>query len=173
MKKLVGLVAVVAIIGAMLLPGTPASAAQAGKLAAACQVTLAWPGSGSTTCGDGKLPDEGLAVGVLAPSYVCLPSCDFVASVDSYSEECFAGEPPLLGNANGTFFLNGNPAADYDWVRVGADAVVTLNEVGPSQTPTGGGTAMFVPEPPLGTCAAPNPAMVAHVSGEVTGAQAP
>ncbi|HEY7873804.1 MAG TPA: hypothetical protein VIG64_01650 [Actinomycetota bacterium] len=173
MKKLIGLIAVTAIVGAMLVPATSASAAQAGKLAAACQVTLTWPGSGSTSCGRGKLPAEGLAVGVLAPSHVCVPSCGFEASVDSYSEECFAGEPPLLGEASGTFFLNGSPASDYDWVRVGGTAVVTLNPVGPSETPTGGGTAAFVPEPPLGTCAAPNPAMVAHVAGEVTGAEVP
>jgi hypothetical protein len=164
MKKLVGLVAVVAIIGAMLLPGTPASAAKVGAAVGQCEVTLAWPGSG------GANPCTGVAAGGVFLDHVCVPLCNFSASVAGYGEECFAGEPPLLGNANGTLFLDGTPVGSYEWLRVGLVAVLTVDPDG-SGTEAGAGVAAFVPQPPLGACNAPNPAMKAEVVGAVLAVQ--
>jgi hypothetical protein len=177
MKKLVGLVAVVAILGAMLLPTTQASAATAGAAVGACQITLQWPETGPSSdpegCGAG-LPGEGSAVGALLPGGpVCLPLCTFHASVPYYLEDCILTLPPLLGEAAGQLFLNGEPVADYTWQRVGLVAVITVDPTGEGPpVDHGAGVAAFVPEPPLGACNNPVQ-MKAHVAGAVFAVQAP
>ncbi|HEY7873803.1 MAG TPA: hypothetical protein VIG64_01645 [Actinomycetota bacterium] len=168
MKKLIGLIALTAIVGAMLVPATSASAAKVGAAAGECQVTLAWPGSGGA--GD----CTGLAVGGVFLDHPCLPTCVFTATVESYGEECFAGEPPLLGDATGELKLDGTTVGRYNWLRVGLVAVLTVNPEGdPSVNgaEAGAGVAAFVPQPPLGACNAPNPAMKALVVGAVVAAQ--
>jgi hypothetical protein len=168
MKKLIGLVALTAIVGAMLIPGTPASAeTKAGAAAGTCSVTLAWPGSGSAdSC-------KGTAVGAVVPGGPTCVACPFEATVASYSEDCFAQEPPLLGEASGTLSLDGQAVADYDWLRVGLVAVLTLDPTGDGTVDDGAGVAAFVPLPPLGACNDPNEAMTAQVTGVVFAAQAP
>ena len=176
MKKLIGLIAVVAIAGAMVAPATNASAAAVGGAVGACQANLPqWPSPGGSApdCSTGDLPVEGLAVGGLLPGTVCTPTCTFAASVQNYSEPCFLNEPPLLGNANGELKLNGGVVAEYQWVRVGLTAVVVVNPSGSSTVDAGAGVAAFLPDPRgLGTCANPLP-LKAHVLGAVFAAQAP
>jgi len=171
MKKLFATVAVIAIAGAMLVPASTASAQQAGAAAGVCEVFLGeWPAPPNSSAG----PCEGDAVGAVLPDGpLCVPLCDFSASVDSYTEDCFLGEPPLLGEARGTLSLNGTPVADYDWLRVGVVAGLVLNETGSSTTPSGAGVAGFVPHAhamPLGTCETHLP-LRATVVGLVAAAQ--
>jgi hypothetical protein len=179
MKKMLGILAACAVISALLLPAAPASAANAGAAVGACQVNLpVWPGGGSSNCGTG-LPGEGSAVGAFLPGGpVCQPTCQFNATVESYSELCVSAEPPLTGNASGVLSvteeapvvgLGGTVSAHYRWVRVGLVAVVVFD--GPSGT-NGGGVAAFLPDPRGGlpTCDAPGP-LSAHVVGLALAAQ--
>ena len=165
MKKLISLVAACLVAGALVVPAPSASAASGGPgpIGSAhfrCQVTFQFPGSGATSCGAGVLPGEGTATGAFVPAPVCIPLCPFSASVDSYGETCIGGEPPLAGTAVGTGHI-GTFDHDFVWTRVGRDAVITSADGSLS------GHASFTPVPPVGTCANPNPAMVAHVAGFV------
>lgn len=164
MKRIIVVLAVIGMLAAALLPASPAQAQTAGVGLAGCQVNLAvWPGSGSNDpCGAGSLPTDGKVTGVIIDNGTplsCLPSCSFEASVDSYGEECFQNEPPLIGDAAGTMDINGGQLTpSYEWARVGLTAVIT------TAGPTGAGVAAFLPVPPLPTCAAPG-ALTAHVIG--------
>jgi hypothetical protein len=171
MKKIISTVAVIAIAGAMLMPASSASAQQAGAAAGTCTVDLpewpAPPNSSSPDC-------VGIAVGAVLPNGpTCAVPCEFRASVPSYTETCFLDEPPLIGQASGTLSLDGTAVADYEWLRVGLVAVVTLNETGSGSTPTGAGVAAFAPhahEDTLGTCENHLP-LTATVAGAVFAAQ--
>ena len=161
MKKLISLAAAALVAGALVLPAPAASAAldgHTGSAVAACQVTLSFPGRGSTICGSGALSIEGHAYGAFVPTPVCGP-CNFSADVADYEETCVLS-PLLMGTANGTLHI-GSIDHDFEWLRVGSQAVI--------ESADGSllGTAAFVPVPPLGTCANPNPAMTAHVVGAV------
>ncbi|HEY7873802.1 MAG TPA: hypothetical protein VIG64_01640 [Actinomycetota bacterium] len=175
MKKSIGLIALTAVVGAMLVPATSASAAKVGAGVGECRVTLAWPGSGGA--GD----CTGLAVGGVFLDHLCLPTCALAASVDSYSNICIGGLPPLIGEARGTLSLDGSHIGSYHWVRVGAIAVITVDPADPSAVETAGsstvdtgaGVAAFLPLPPFGTCANPNPAMSVEIAGAVFAVQVP
>lgn len=146
MKKVFSLLAATAIVGALLVPALPATAAPFAG-AATCSVTLStWP-----TPAGGNADCSGTAAGAFLPTGpVCTPTCGFRAHVDAYAEPCVAGEPPLTGTAEGDLYVNPGSGevhvSAYAWVRVGVVAVLVLDG--------GAGVAAFAPLPPLPTCAA-------------------
>lgn len=156
-KTLVPLLLVVAILGAFVLPATSASAAPFAGVGQ-CAVNLPqWP----TTAPQGAPDCVGIAVGagVFGGSPTPCAGCEFRATVAQYSEPCVAGEPPLVGFANGRLSAGGNDVGGYNWIRVGLTAVLV-----PLAPGTTVGVAAFAPLPPLGTCANPLP-LTANVIG--------
>jgi hypothetical protein len=163
-KRIMSLLALALVAGALVIPASPAQASFVG--AAHCQVQLgSWPNGagGSADCNS----TLGLVVGVKTdPPQACVPAaapCTFNAHVNSYSEPCPVPNlplvPPLVGFANGTLNVNGQQVGTFNWVRVGLTAVIV---------PTGGGSsagvAAFVPQPPFGNCQASLP-LTAQVVG--------
>jgi hypothetical protein len=147
MRRKLALVACIALV-ALAVPSAPAGAA--GAVVGQCSVTInPWPGVGSNA------PCVGSAFGAFqagAANVICSP-CSLNASIDNYAEECFTGEPPLIGDAAGTLTISNGAreiTPSYEWTRVGAVAVFTL--AGPS----GAGLAAFVPvDTTIPSCAAP------------------
>jgi hypothetical protein len=155
MKLKVALLTCIALL-AVAVPSAPAGAA--GAFVGQCSVTInPWPGVGSNP------PCVGSAFGTFqagGSAVICSP-CSLNASIDNYAEECFTGEPPLIGDAAGTLTISNGANSitpSYEWTRVGAVAVFTL--AGPS----GAGLAAFVPvDTTIPTCAVPGQLDVAIV----------
>lgn len=149
------------ILGLLLtcvcIVAVPSPASAATEATARCEAVFpvwpGWPGN-PATCGAGRLPLDGWVFGIApfsAPG-VCLTGCSFEADFDSYSDTCVTSFPPPVGSGNGTILVNGSAVAGFQMLRVGlATIFVPLGE----GTFIGVGT--FVPEPPIGTCAAPMP----------------
>ena len=160
MKKIMTLLAATALVGSALFATAGAATAKedgspaVGAAIIACQAHLpAWPTLGSSgTCTN----TAAVGVGLHGTTPATITSIN--ASFD-YSEPCFLGEPPLLGNASGTATLGssaGPISVTFDWVRVGLTAVVVTsgpNAGGHDHGGAGAGVAAFAPLPPLGTCA--------------------
>jgi hypothetical protein len=162
LKKIMTLLAATALVGSALFASAGVASASApeeaspaaGAAIIACQANLpSWPSSGSSgTCTNTAAAGVGLHG--TTPATITSINASF-----SYSEPCFAGEPPLLGNASGTATLGssaGPITVSFDWVRLGLTAVVVTSGPTAGGHPHGGagaGVAAFAPLPPLGTCA--------------------
>jgi len=154
-------VTAVLMCSVVILSGLTATASPAGvqpfvSARFSCTTTLAvWPGSGSATC-----RGEITGVGILRGSPVaCVLACDFLAAIDSYGETCVGNGPPVVGSYEGEMFVNGVSIGTFNWVRVGT----TLHFVLPG---TVRGEGVFIPAPPIPTCAAPGPVTV-NIHGRI------
>lgn len=176
-KKLIAITA--AAVAIVPLNISPASASTTGGFVFECTAVLPeFPSpSGNGTCGSnapvGNTAVPATAAGTVAgtttggDAYVVVAAGanNFSASF-SYAEGCVANEPPVLGTASGTATVTGltgvkggapttaTATLDFEWVRVGATAVVTftggtLNFGDDTATPlvlqSAAGTAVFAP----------------------------
>lgn len=162
-KKIAALAIFGLLAAAIALPASPAHAAPFAG-AALCTTDLPeWPASAPQSAPDCVGTSVGAGLGV-----VCLPTCAFRATVEQYDEQCTLNEPPLIGTANGTMYVDPGSGevevGDYNWTRVGVAALVL-----PVSGATVAGVAAFVPSIPLGTCAAPARPFHVTVAGVAVG----
>lgn len=167
-KKLIALVTAVVAIVPFTGVGT-ANAAVAGTLAFQCKAELsAFPtAAGSGRC-RGTVGPAGITAGVAFGTsttgpFVITGAGSFEASF-TYSEGCVAGEPPLIGAAQGTATISGMTAVNngspttasgtisFSWQRVGVTAAIVINggtisfgDGASANIGTSAGTAAFVP----------------------------
>ncbi len=189
-RRGVWLIAATLAVVAILSP-SPAAAAT-GSITFHCTAHLpAWPtAAGWGECNDGTTPAFGFVnlAGADSGAWAVQGVGAFHAEFD-YQAACIANEPPLAGTAHGVATVEDVPAvhrgvvttadvhANFDWTRVGADAVIVVTawsieffHGGTAGGSTGAGTATFVPRiEPDNFCPVGGP-LEALVQGEVTAA---
>ncbi|HEX2195472.1 MAG TPA: hypothetical protein VHJ76_00990 [Actinomycetota bacterium] len=147
MKKLIAIAAVVAALTP--LTAGPASAQVSGNVAFNCTAKLsAFPSvSGSGRCEGGArigASGWGCVAGFRTPPVppdfylICGRGLNTFSATFTYNEQCVAGEPPVVGSAEGTATIsdllavyNGtvttaNATLDFIWTRAGATAAIQI-----------------------------------------------
>ena len=169
MNRLSMLLVVVVVGAGVLLPAVPAQAGYSGVFECDTIYNGPWPGSG------GSNPCSGFTVGAMTnptdtcgtlsasapPVFVRFDGCSFEMSI-SYNDPCIGILPPPLGTFSGQINVDGGrQSASYNALRVGLK--VLFVPIAPGRVL---GEAVWIPHPPLPTCAAPGPLWVTMV-GEV------
>lgn len=169
-RKLVALILMGLLIGAVFVPAT----AQAGTAvgAVSCKTdAFTWPGAGGGFSCTGNAFGVDASAGANCVVGAGTAGCAFRADVATYSELCGVDPnvPPVAGFATGSLHLdhdnNGTLEAHgtFNWVRVGLTAV--LLPLGADSV----GVAAFVPHTStpgvVPTCNAPDTGFTADVAG--------
>lgn len=161
-----------ALVAALVVPvalPAPAFASVVGSIAFHCTAKLpSWPSPASSgVCNSDATPAVGYAslsgIDDTGQPYIVKGNGAFAATFD-YSSSCVAGEPSVIGTAQGVGTVYGvrafhlgqlttaNVHGWFQWTRFGGDAVITITrwEVdfangGSAQGSIGSGDASFVP----------------------------
>lgn len=137
-KKLASILVLGLLATAVVLPAAPAQASVTGGLVIQCTANLPeFPSPANT----GSCNGSGLGAAITVPAHVLAPSAASVGGFTSdfnYNEECVAGEPPVIGFANGFGHVPVTVLPEladdtlnlhFNWIRVGLTAVITVDSL--------------------------------------------
>jgi hypothetical protein len=189
-KRLFLITVVGLLVGVLVGVQLPANASITGAAEFSCTVKLpVWP-----TSNGGVVKCNGKATGFITGTRTnglryngVIGNDTLTATTTSYSEQCI-GPEPVNGFAKGSFVIQGiqlsgsitgtgTSTAQFNWTRVGVNAVVTFSNGTIKKGATvvakgnsGVAGAVFIPTSSPGNCTAPKPltALIAGVSVLIT-----